>query len=527
VQIQETRPGPRSSVKASQWDGTETKEILMQSRITVALIVTSLVLPGPVNCYPSQNGIEIKGDLRISNGAIVFPDGSTQATAIVSGPRGVPGPEGIPGVEGRQGPTGAQGQKGITYVSTVLVSPVGTAQENGNALLTVLAGITDADSTKPYMLKIEPGIYDVQTTPIQMKQFVDIEGSGENVTILTGSISDGYAPASGVVKGADNAEIRLLKIRNKSAGSNIAAFYNNNSSPEITNVTLEAADGYLSYGLYNVTSSPTLSKVSISVTGKDNSFGIYNLRVSSPKMHDVFISASGASSSNTGVGNDNSSPEMANFTITVSGTSYSDNTAISNWVSSPRITNLFATVSGGSAASGMVNRNSSTTTIGAAFNVSGASGNCIGIQEDFSSSSMSNLQISVSDSAYAYGIYNRFSSPTLTNSVIYADSAAGNTSGILNLDSSPSFTSVKVTGKNGLTNYGMRNVTSRGPNIITIDNSTFEGSTSSILSDPANIVNVAATKLAGGAPDVLGTYKCINVYNDHYVSLGNTCQQIQ
>lgn len=499
----------------------------MSSRITFVLIA-ALIISGSTKAYSAQSGIEIKGNLKIINGgSIVFPDGSVQATATLQGPQGVPGPQGIPGVEGQQGPTGPQGPKGITYVSTVLVSPVGTAQDNGDALLTALAGIADADSSKPYMVKIEPGVYDVQNTPVQMKPFVDIEGSGENVTIITGAISDGYGPANGVLRGANDSEIRLLKIRNTSSGSNVATFYNNDSSPKITNVTLEATDGRLSYGLYNFLSSPTLSKMTISVSGKDNSFGMLN-NASSPKMNDVAVSVSGASSTNIGVSNNNSSPDMSNFSITASGTSpYSSNVAISNWVSKPRITNLFAKVAGGSGASGITNRDSSATIIGAVLNVSGAANNCIGIEEDFSSSNISNLQVNVSDSSYAYGLYNRFSSPTVNNAVINVESLSKHTAGVLNVDSSPSFTSVKAQGKDGITNYGMLNITSNRLNTVTIENSSIEGSTFSIFSDHSYTVKVAATKLGGGVPDTTGTYKCVNVYNDHYVSLGNTCQPIQ
>jgi hypothetical protein len=47
------------------------------------------------------------------------------------------------------------------YKRTVLVSPVGTPQQNGTALRNALASITGASATNPYLLKIEPGIYDL------------------------------------------------------------------------------------------------------------------------------------------------------------------------------------------------------------------------------------------------------------------------------------------------------------------------------------------------------------------------------
>jgi hypothetical protein len=48
-----------------------------------------------------------------------------------------------------------------------------------------LSGITDASPDNPYLLKIEPGVYDLGSSPLVMKQWVDVEGSGEGVTTIT------------------------------------------------------------------------------------------------------------------------------------------------------------------------------------------------------------------------------------------------------------------------------------------------------------------------------------------------------
>jgi len=92
---------------------------------------------------------------------------------------------------------------------TILVSPKSTETASGTALKNALSGITDAGETNPYLIIIEPGIYDIGkgTSGIQMKEYVDIQGSGENVTKITGVINDYY---SGVLLGADNAEVRFL-----------------------------------------------------------------------------------------------------------------------------------------------------------------------------------------------------------------------------------------------------------------------------------------------------------------------------
>jgi pectin methylesterase-like acyl-CoA thioesterase len=52
--------------------------------------------------------------------------------------------------------------------------------------------ISDASATNPYLVVIAPGVYTVTQT-LQMKQYVDIAGSGEEVTKLTGAIKTGYS----------------------------------------------------------------------------------------------------------------------------------------------------------------------------------------------------------------------------------------------------------------------------------------------------------------------------------------------
>ena len=120
-------------------------------------------------------GVIFKGNVGIADGgSIIFPDGSVQSSATLAGPTGPPGPKGDTGVTG---PPGAQGPAGVSYVRTVVVSPVGTAVENGASLIAALTGITASEST-PSLLKIEPGIYYVGGTSLVMKPYLDIEGAG-------------------------------------------------------------------------------------------------------------------------------------------------------------------------------------------------------------------------------------------------------------------------------------------------------------------------------------------------------------
>ena len=111
-----------------------------------------------------------------------------------------------------------------------------------------------------------PGYYDIGTSSVQMQPYVDVEGSGENTTIITGHIDSN---ASGVVQGANNAEIRFLTVQNTGGGSCAIAIYNTSASPKITNVTASASGGTGSHnrGVYNDFSSPTMTNVVASASG--------------------------------------------------------------------------------------------------------------------------------------------------------------------------------------------------------------------------------------------------------------------
>jgi hypothetical protein len=73
------------------------------------------------------------------------------------------------------------------YARTVLVRPKATPAASGNALKAAVAGITSAAADKQYLVKVEPGLYDLGTSKLQMKAFVDIEGSGMGTTTITRS----------------------------------------------------------------------------------------------------------------------------------------------------------------------------------------------------------------------------------------------------------------------------------------------------------------------------------------------------
>jgi len=210
----------------------------------------------------------------------------------------------------------------LASAQVVNVSPVpGNPTASGTNLLSALAGIVDATSAKPYVLRLDPGIYDVGSTALAMKPYVDIEGSGQQTTIIRGVGNEsGFLTA--VVLGANNAELRDLQVQSngKSYSYSIAVLLNqtNTSLRDVTlvsnnatanwglrnlsanstiqNVTINVTGGTSAYGIANTggtTASPVIRRAVISVARATSSFGIYSDQYAGPRIRDVEISSSG------------------------------------------------------------------------------------------------------------------------------------------------------------------------------------------------------------------------------------------
>ncbi|HET7269965.1 MAG TPA: hypothetical protein VFI90_02650, partial [Rubrobacter sp.] len=244
------------------------------------------------------------------------------------------------------------------YKRTVIASPVpGDPSASGTALLSALSGITDASQDNPYLLKIEPGVFDLGNSPLVMKQWVFIEGSGEDLTTIRRSGSPNYDTGTIVASnktglssltventgGSTRAtavwnegasSFRLAHVTARAAGGNInVAVDTLNASPEITDLEAVASggSGTINYGLYNNNSSPTTTDVTATVSGGSLSHGVHNKNSSSPTMTGITITASNATGNNFGVTNEiSSSPEMTDVRITSLGTASGSSVGVAN-----------------------------------------------------------------------------------------------------------------------------------------------------------------------------------------------------
>jgi hypothetical protein len=185
---------------------------------------------------------------------------------------------------------------GTIYRKTVVVKPVGTSAENGNLLLDALASIIGVSSDNRYLLKLEPGVYDIGNNSLVMKEFVDIEGSGETNTIIT---SAGFnTDTEATVISADLAELRDLTIQCNGGGTDnyATALWSNEGQRILIHVTLWSSDG-------------------ITAT-----YGMHNNNKVQATLESVSIQASSASGPAFGAYNENSRIDLRNSTLTILGT---------------------------------------------------------------------------------------------------------------------------------------------------------------------------------------------------------------
>jgi len=253
-----------------------------------------------------------------------------------------------------------------------------------------LASIVDASVSNPYVVRIAPGVY-TETSPVALKTYVDVEGSGQGVTTITCECANANKSALSATVSAGNvvAEIRHLTINNTGGGDDYSTgvwtedvadgsvsmlhvtatgtggtynygVYNSSSSPTMSDVTATATGGTYNRGVVNYLSSPTMMNVTATGTGGTYSYGVYNSSSSSPSMTDVTATATGGTY-NRGVYNESSSPSMMNVTATATGgtTSY----GVVNVSSSPSMTNVTATATDGTNNYGVYNSSSSSPSI--------------------------------------------------------------------------------------------------------------------------------------------------------------------
>ena len=225
------------------------------------------------------------------------------------------------------------------YTRTVIVPANGSTTANGAALIAALANLNPAPNYGArWLIKLEPGIYNVGTTPVVMRQYVDIEGSGIVETSIQGAVEPppGFL-LGGLVQGANKSEIRSLTIScySESSTAGCQALSLLSASPRLTHVRILVAGAGTGvyWGFRTTDSGPILDDVEITVSASGSyNYGIVYGGQSTLNIARSSINVLNATSENLGImikGEFGWSP-MRDSSVTASGGQVAMGFSISN-----------------------------------------------------------------------------------------------------------------------------------------------------------------------------------------------------
>lgn len=356
------------------------------------------------------------------------------------------------------------------YVRTVVVSPVGTPAENGDALRNALAGITTATASNPWLVKIEPGIYDIRFQTISMVPFVDVEGSGEDVTTITG----GPYYFNGATLWTAPGELRFLTVESYGgAGTDATAVYNPGPSARLLHVTLRASGGTRSIGMWSVGgafdnySNVSAKHVTVSATGSGANYAVFNHPYVKLDLEDVSASA---------------------------GTSTSGGVALYLWSDSVRLSRVSARAVGTSALGWYCERSDVTA-------------------RDVDASA---------DGEQATAFFNTHAIVDLTNARGTAASSATFSRGFYNHNTTLTCRSCVIAASGGVASTGIYGELSGEPGPILFLHSSVSGGTNSLINPVGTTVRFAATQITGPLANA-GTVTCAAVFDATLAFYPSTC----
>ena len=157
-----------------------------------------------------------------------------------------------------------------TTATIITVQPtLNNPTTSGTALLNAVSTYkSSATAANPYLIKISPGKYDIGSNALQMYPYLDIEGSGQGVTIIIGRYTQTILLTA-------NADLRNLTVQNTYSGGSVlmcpastlvtgVTVCSSTSMPRISDVTVQTTQSN-QYGLYIAAGAPIVSNSTIQV----------------------------------------------------------------------------------------------------------------------------------------------------------------------------------------------------------------------------------------------------------------------
>src|SRR6185369_6416691 len=121
-----------------------------------------------------------------------------------------------------------------------------------------------------WLIKLEPGIYNVGTTPVVLQDYVDIEGSGLIESHIQGAFDPTPLLLGGLVRGANNSELRNLTIScvSNATTTSCQALSLDHASPRLSQmrILVQGTGTANHWGIRMLDSAPVLDDVDIQVT---------------------------------------------------------------------------------------------------------------------------------------------------------------------------------------------------------------------------------------------------------------------
>lgn len=399
------------------------------------------------------------------------------------------GPQGIQGNVGPQGPQGPPGDNAMELQNVVTVSASGADFTDPIAAMN---SITDASASNPYLLKIGPGIYDLGNNGLTMKPYVDIEGSGENVTIITSTHSNASRNDSFTIAGADHCELRFLTVENQGGSTYSSAIVNYHASPKISYVTAIASGVSSNTGIRTISSKTTMDKVTVTSSGGTGNSGVFAYE-STVLMNNTTVTGSGGTN--------------------CTGVAVDDGIIIMN--------NVRVIATGGTGATGVAAGTSGEVTMNNVIvQVSNADNACGVCLPDGFSLIIRNTRISVVANQVAFGVKIPESYGRISDTEI---SVSGSTGTGVSSDNS----NVKTTLKQVTINAPTTGLLANTIYPVYVHDSLITGTNTSIELDLTSIqdgqgVYVSNTMLEGAVNG--GNFTCIGAYDSSFTALNSSCQ---
>ena len=224
--------------------------------------------------------------------------------------------------------------------------------------------------------------------------------SSPSLTRVTFSTNHASNTGGGMDNSGSNPTLTEVVFFANSGGAG-GGMYNFDSRPILMEVTFSTNSASYGGGMHNSERSPILTRVTFSTNAASYSGGgMYNFDYSSPSLTEVTFSGNTADSYGGGMANiESSSPILTEVTFSANASVFDGGGMYNDYGSNPVLTEAVFSVNttGSASGGGMANRNDSNPTLtGVTF-----SGN--------------------SADSYGGGIFNYFSSSTLTNSILWGN----------------------------------------------------------------------------------------------------------